>query len=190
MRYSLTVAIHAAASKQYDTMCGMYPDMSQLDAVDRRILEILQDDARITNRALADRVGLSPSACLARVKALRERGVIRRYAAELDLSVLGRPLQALVAIRLVTHDRSVLDRIVADLVALPETVSLFHLTGEADYLLHVAVSDPDHLRDLVLDELTSRREIGNVNTSLVFQHHRPDLLGTAPPRRSPHGGTR
>lgn len=142
------------------------------DAVDRHIIAVLQDDARITNRELADRVALSPSACLARVRALRERGVIMGFAAELDLALLGRPLQALVAIRLNTHDRPVLDRFVSDLVALEETLSLFHLSGEADYLLHVAVGTPDQLRDVVLDQLTVRPEVAQVTTSLMFEHHR------------------
>lgn len=144
----------------------------EIDAVDQRILGVLQDDARITNRDLADRVGLSASACLARVRGLRERGIITGFAAELDLARLGRPLQALVAIRLHTHARGLLDTFVADLVALEETIGLFHLTGEADYLLHVAVADPEHLRDVVLDHLTVRDEVAQVTTSLMFEHHR------------------
>lgn len=147
------------------------------DAVDRRILTVLQDDARITNRELADRVGLSPSACLARVRALREDGVIKGFAAELDLARLGRPLQAIIAIRLHTHDRSVLDRFVAELVGLEETLALFHVTGEADYQLHVAVESTEHLRDVVLDKLTSRPEVAQVTTSLVFEHHKARAFG-------------
>jgi DNA-binding Lrp family transcriptional regulator len=146
--------------------------LSALDAVDQRIIEILQDDARITNRELAELVGLSPSACLARVRALRERGIITGFAAELDLAQLGRPLQALVAIRLHTHARAVIEEFVRDLVALEETLSVFHLTGEADYLLHVAVADPQHLRDVVLDALTVRPEVAQVTTSIMFEHHR------------------
>lgn len=143
-----------------------------IDAVDQRILAVLQDDARITNRDLADRISLSPSACLARVRGLRERGIITGFAAELDLARLGRPLQALVAIRLHTHARDVLDRFVEDMVALEETLDLFHVTGESDYLLHVAVADPEHLRDVVLDHLTVRPEVAQVTTSIMFEHHR------------------
>jgi DNA-binding Lrp family transcriptional regulator len=147
-------------------------DFEEIDAVDQLILGVLQDDARITNRDLAERVGLSPSASLARVRGLRERGIITGFAAELDLARLGRPLQALVAIRLHTHARELLDRFVEDLVELEETISVFHLTGEADYLLHVAVADPEHLRDVVLDRLTIRPEVAQVTTSLMFEHHR------------------
>lgn len=160
----------SAAHVRYDVR--QMEQMNDIDAVDRRILAVLQDDARITNRELAGRVRLSPSASLARVRALRERGIITGFAAELDLARLGRPIQALVAIRLNTHARDVLDRFVADMVALEETLSLFHLTGEADYLLHVAVADPEQLRDVVLDQLTLRPEVAQVTTSLMFEHHR------------------
>lgn len=162
-------------------------EFDDIDAVDRRILDQLQDDARITNRELALRVGLSPSASLARVRALRERGIITGFAAELDLARLGRPLQALIAIRMHTHERQMLDRFVADMVELEATLSVFHLTGEADYLLHVAVADPDQLRDVVLDRLTSRPEVAQVTTSLMFEHHRsrPQPLG----RRAGGGGS-
>lgn len=143
-----------------------------IDAVDQQIIAVLQDDARITNRELAARVGLSPSASLVRVRTLRERGIITGFAAELDLARLGRPLQALIAIRLHTHSRSLLDNFVEELVDLEETISLFHLTGEADYLLHVAVADTEQLRDVVLDRLTIRPEVAQVTTSLMFEHHR------------------
>lgn len=152
-------------------------DIAALDSIDRQLLALLQNDARTTNRELADRVGLSPSACLVRVRALRERGIISRFAAELDLAALGRPLQALVSISLARHARAVLDRLVDDLAALDETISVFHLSGDADYLLHLAVRDPEHLRDVVLDKLTSRPEVAQVNTSLVFEHHRGTSLG-------------
>lgn len=147
-------------------------ELTELDSVDTQILRLLQNDARITNRELADKVGLSPSACLVRVRSLKERGIISRFVTELDLANLGRPLQALVAIRLARHARKVLDRLVEDLLELEETLALFHLSGEADYLLHLAVRDPEHLRDVVLDKLTSRAEVAQVTTSLVFEHHR------------------
>ena len=81
------------------------PNFLQLDAVDQAILEILSEDARIPNNALAERVGIAPSTCLARVRALRESGVLRGFHAEIDLGALGRPLQAMIAIRLTVHAR-------------------------------------------------------------------------------------
>lgn len=172
VRNALNVVERAALYQQHDTMCGMNTIPMEFDAVDWHILGVLQHDARITNRELADQVGLSPSASLARVKSLRERGVITGYAAELDLTRIGRPLQAIVAIRLGTHHRDTIDRFVSEVVRLDETLDLFHVTGEADYLLHLAVRNPEHLRDVVLDALTSRPEVAQVTTSLVFEHHR------------------
>lgn len=157
--------------------------LAELDAIDRRILALLQNNARMTNRELADTVGLSPSACLVRVRTLRERGIISRFAAELDLAKLGRPLQALVSIRLARHARPILDKLVDDLANLDETLSVFHLSGEADYMLHLAVRDPEHLRDVVLDKLTSRPEVAQVTTSLVFEHHRGSAMSLEPTRR-------
>jgi DNA-binding Lrp family transcriptional regulator len=149
----------------------------EFDAVDRRLIALLQHDARMPNRALAEAVRLSPSACLARVRTLRERGVLTGYRAEVDLPSLGRPLQALVAIRMASHDRPLLDALVRDLMALPETLSVFHISGAEDYLLHVAVADAGALRDFVLDRLTSRPEIAQVQTSLVFEHARSAEVG-------------
>ena len=145
-------------------------DFTEFDSIDRELIGLLQNDARTSNRNLADQVGLSPSACLARVRALRERGVITGFTAQVDLAKIGRPLQALVAIRMHSHARELLDRLVTDLLALPETLDLFHLSGAEDYLLHVAVSDPTALRDFVLDRLTVRPEIAHVQTSIVFEH--------------------
>lgn len=145
---------------------------AEFSSTDRAIIDLLQNDARMTNRELAARVNLSPSACLARVRALRERGVLTSFRAEVDLASIGRPLQALISIRMNSHRRPDLDRLVDDLLALPETLSLFHVSGADDYLLHVAMPDANTLRDFVLDRLTSRPDIAQVHTSLVFEHMR------------------
>src|SRR5215469_13948897 len=80
-----------------------------VDAIDRAILELVTADARITNQRLAEQVGIAPSTALARLRALRERGVIRGFRAEVDLAALGRPLQALIAVRLAVHARDQID---------------------------------------------------------------------------------
>src|SRR5919201_5857093 len=88
------------------------------DEVDRRILRVLAEDARIPNNALAERVGIAPSTCLGRVRALRERGVIRGYHADIDPAALGRPIQAMIAVRLQSHARSRIRAFVADVAGL------------------------------------------------------------------------
>ncbi|MDQ3740767.1 MAG: Lrp/AsnC family transcriptional regulator, partial [Actinomycetota bacterium] len=117
------------------------PNFPQLDAVDRAILEHLSVDARIPNNRLAERVGLAPSTCLARVRALREAGVVRGYHAEIDLGALGRPLQAMVAVRLAVHAREQIDAFTNHVRSLPGVLSIFHMTGQTDYLIWIAAAD-------------------------------------------------
>jgi DNA-binding Lrp family transcriptional regulator len=149
-----------------------------LDAVDRRIVAALQNNARISNKDLARVVGLAPSTCLARLKRLRAAGVFRGFHADVDPAQLGRPIQAIVAVRLAVHDRQLIDDFHDHVLALPETISVFHVGGGDDYLVHVAVPDTGALRDLVLDGFTARAGVAHVETRLIFEHTRK--LANAP----------
>lgn len=120
--------------------------------------------------------GVAPSTCLERVRSLRARGRIRGFRAEVDLPSLGRKLQALIAIRFRTHTRDLVDPFVNYLLSLPETVGLFNVTGDDDYLLHVAVADADHLHAFVLDRLGTRPEVDHLRTALVYQHLRKQVI--------------
>src|ERR1700690_1163991 len=113
----------------------------QIDAVDRAMLELLAEDARITNQRLAESVGVAPSTALARLRSLRERGVIRGFHAEVDLAALGRPLQALIAVRLTVHAREQIEAFTIAVRQLPGVLMVFHLTGVTDYLVWVATAD-------------------------------------------------
>ncbi len=140
-----------------------------LDRTDHEILRVLQNDARISNKDLAARVHLAPSTCLERVRRLRERGVIRGYHADVDPALLGRSTEALIAIRLRVHSRHLIDDLYRHLLALPESLTVLHVTGADDYLMHVAVENTEHLRSLVLDQLTARPEVEHVETRLIFE---------------------
>jgi DNA-binding Lrp family transcriptional regulator len=142
----------------------------RLDDTDRAILCELARDASLTNRALAERVHLSPSSCLARVRRLERDGVIQGFHAEIDPAAIGRGLEALIAIRLRVHSTEAVDALAAHLRTVPDVVSYYHLTGADDFLVHVAVADTDALRALVLNAFTSRPEIARTTTSLVFHH--------------------
>lgn len=144
-----------------------------LDAVDRAILRELAEDGRIANNVLAARVGVAPSTCLTRVRGLREAGVIRGFHADVDLARLGRPLQAIVAVRLGSHNRDVVRSFHGVLRQIPGVISVFHVAGEDDYLVHVAVASAASLRDLILDHLTAHPAVRHTETHLVFEH----LLG-------------
>ena len=139
-----------------------------LDEVDRALLEALQKNARMSNKELAELVGLAPSTSLERLRRLRERGILRGFHADVDLAEIGRPIQALVAVRLRIHDRSQIDAFHRHAVAMPESLAVFHVTGSDDYLIHVAVGGTEDLRAVVLD-LTARPEVDHVETRLIFE---------------------
>ena len=153
-----------------------------IDAVDRVILAILSDDARITNQSLAERAGIAPSTALVRMRSLRERGVIRGFHAEVDLAALGRPLEALIAVRLTAHAREQIDAFTATIRALPGVLMVFHLTGVTDYLVWVAAADPQDLREFVVDHIASHPAVSHAETSIIYEHRRgPGIwVDTAP----------
>ena len=158
------------------------PNFPQLDAVDRAILEHLSVDARMPNNRLAEKVGLAPSTCLARVRALREAGVVRGFHAEIDLGALGRPLQAMVAVRLAVHARGQIDDFTDHVRALPGVLSIFHMTGQTDYLVWVAAADAQDLREFVVDHLATHPATAHAETSLIYEHRRgPGIWGAADP---------
>lgn len=141
-----------------------------IDATDHALIGTLLADARISNAQLAARAGVAPSTALVRLRGLLRSGVIRGFRADVDPAAIGRPVQALVAVRLRAHDRAVIDSFARRLPTLPEVVQTFHVAGADDYVLHVAVPDAERLRDFVLDHLTTHPAVGHTETSLVFAH--------------------
>jgi len=140
-----------------------------LDGTDLAILGELSADGRLTNAALAARVGIAESTCIHRVRALRESGVIEGFHAEINLTALGRPLQAVISVRLGSHNRTHVLSFHAALTAVPGIITVFHVAGEDDYLLHVAVHSPEALRDLVLEHITTHPAVRHTETHLVFE---------------------
>jgi DNA-binding Lrp family transcriptional regulator len=145
-----------------------------LDETDRRIVLELARDARIPNNALAELAGVAPSTCLGRVRALRERGVIRGYHADVDPAALGRSLQAMIAVRLQSTARGHIRTFVRGVARLPEVLNVFFLAGKDDFLLHVAAASAEGLRDFV-ENLSSNADVAYTETSLIFEHIRADL---------------
>ncbi|MEU9130269.1 Lrp/AsnC family transcriptional regulator [Kitasatospora sp. NPDC048540] len=140
-----------------------------IDDVDRAILRILADNARTPNNALADAVGIAPSTCLARVRSLRERGVIRAFRAEIAPAAIGLPLQAMISVRLRAHTREQNESFRDTAPDMPGVVAVFHMAGSDDYLLHVALAHPDALRDFVVDHLTTHPAVAQTRTNLIFE---------------------
>ena len=143
-----------------------------LDDVDIAILEALVDDARTPNNRLAERLGIAPSTCLARVRALRKSGVLKGFHADVDLAALGRPLQAMIAVRLTVHHREQIDAFTNAVRDLPGVLSVFHVAGVNDYLVWVAAEDAQDLREFVVDHLATHPSVAHAETSLIYEHRR------------------
>ncbi|GIW80134.1 MAG: AsnC family transcriptional regulator [Gemmatales bacterium] len=144
----------------------------KLDRIDHGLLADLQKDARISNKELAAKNKISPSTCLERVRRLRSIGAIRGFHAEVDPKALGIGVQALIGVRLIQHAQVLFDDLREELLRIPEVTAVYMIAGAQDVLIHVAVRDVDHLRTLVGQTLTSRRDIAHLETSLIFEHAR------------------
>lgn len=143
-----------------------------MDELDSAIVSALQADGRRSNRELAASLGVAPSTALERTRALRDRGVLTGVHAEVDLASIGRPVQAMITVRLRPQSREVVQGFRDFVHRLPETLQVFVTTGTEDVLVHVAVGSTQALRDFVLDSLTKRREVAGVRTDVVFDHLR------------------
>jgi DNA-binding Lrp family transcriptional regulator len=141
---------------------------ANLDNIDLAILAELVADARITNAALAQRVGVAESTSIKRLRALREAGIVTGFTAQLNLAALGFPIEAVIKVRLSHHNRDHVLRFHATLTKIPGVLTAFHVAGEDDYLLHVAVRTPQELRDLVLNHIVVHGGVQHTQTQLVF----------------------
>jgi DNA-binding Lrp family transcriptional regulator len=146
--------------------------MATLDELDKAILRELQADARRTNRDIAAAVGVSPTTALDRTRSLRERGVIRGAVLDVDLAAIGRPVQAMIAVRIRPPSRRNIEAFRNWVSGLPETIGVFVTSGTEDFLVHVAVPGNDSLYAFVIDRLTERPEVADVRTSVVYEHLR------------------
>ena len=144
--------------------------MADLDDLDTAILRELLRDARRTNRDVAAAVGVAPTTALDRTRSLRDRGVILGARLEVDLARIGRPVQALVAVRVRPPTRANIEGFRTWAVRLPEVLGVFVTSGSEDFLIHVAVADNDRLYAFVIDGLTERPEVADVRTSIVYEH--------------------
>jgi DNA-binding Lrp family transcriptional regulator len=150
--------------------------MAALDELDTAILRELQVDARRTNRDIAAAVGVAPTTALDRTRALRERGVIRGASLTVDLAAIGRPVQALIAVRIRPPSRRNIEAFRNWAAALPDTLGVFVTSGTEDFLIHVAVPDNDSLYAFVIDRLTEHAHVADVRTSVVYEHLRNDRI--------------
>ena len=141
----------------------------KLDAIDLKILKELQTNSKISNVELAERVGLSPSPCLTRVRSLENQGVITRYVALLDPETVGATVSVFIQITLEMQSESILDKFEATIRKLPEVMECYLMTGDFDYLLRVVVKDTFALKDFILDKLTNAPGVSTIRSGFALK---------------------
>jgi DNA-binding Lrp family transcriptional regulator len=129
------------------------------------------------NNALAEAVGVAASTCLGRVRLLRERGVIRGFHADVDPAAIGRPIQAMIAVRMQSHARSHIAEFASSVSELEEVLNVFFLAGADDFLVHVAARSTENLRDFVVVNLSGNPDVALTETNLIFEHLRSGAGG-------------
>ena len=140
-----------------------------LDAIDRQILENLQDDARMRNVELAEKVGLSPSPCLRRVGNLEETGVIRGYATLVDAEAVGLPVSIFVSVTLEKQIEKTLEKFEKEIRARPEVMECYLMTGDADYLLRVVTADLGAYERFLIEHLTRIPGVASIKSSFALK---------------------
>ncbi|TGD87890.1 Lrp/AsnC family transcriptional regulator [Mycolicibacterium sp. CH28] len=149
---------------------------AELDDVDRRILAALHADARISNSALADAVGIAPSTCHGRVRRLQDIGVIRGFYTDIDPAAIGLSLQAMISVSLQSNARGKIRNFIQHIRSKPQVMDVYFLAGADDFIIHVAARDTDDLRSFVVENLNADADVAGTQTSLIFEH----LRGAAP----------
>lgn len=150
--------------------------MKRVDRIDEKIIELYQNDARTTNKAVAMELGIAPSTALERTRRLEEIGVFKGFHADVEPKHLGVRLLTMISVRLSKHDPHAVFRFTNHVLGLKEVRDVYHVAGEDDFLIHVAVKDSEHLRNVVLGGITAQVEVEHVETNLIFDHHRDHVL--------------
>jgi Lrp/AsnC family leucine-responsive transcriptional regulator len=139
-----------------------------LDQIDRKLLQLLQQDGRMTAQALAERVGLSPSPCLRRIRIMEEKGIIRGYVALVDQKRVNLPVSVFVSIKLERQREEELDAFNAAVSQWPEVVEAYLMTGQRDFLLRVVVSDLDAYEHFLKSKLTRLDGVSSIESSFAL----------------------
>ena len=132
---------------------------ADLDDVDRRILSLLHGDARITNNALAEAVGIAPSTCHGRVRRLVDLGVIRGFYTDIDPVAVGLPLQAMISVNLQSNARGKIRNFIQQIRSKRQVMDVYFLAGADDFILHVAARDTEDLRSFVVENLNADADV-------------------------------
>ncbi len=144
-------------------------NLDNFDAIDHRILEILQKEGRLSNQELADRVALSPAPCLRRVRALEKAGVIRQYAALLEPRKVGLGMMSFVTVKLEKKGKMPAEEFAKAVRGWPEVVGCYSMTGETDYFLQIYVEDLDHYTRFLMGRLLKQAGVVDEKSNIVLE---------------------
>lgn len=148
----------------------------KLDSIDKKILEIVQNDGSITNSQLAKDIGLSPAPTLERVKKLEQSGIIKSYHAKLDTKQLGLGVTIFITITLSSHKVGQISSFVEKITSLPEVLGCYNVTGNGDFLIKILTEDIASYHKLILEKLSQIEEIGNMSSMIVLADYKPDAI--------------
>lgn len=140
---------------------------TELDKTDEQIIKLLQSNARLSNKQVAAEVGIAESTCSERMRKLRKNKIFLGFHAFVDSSKLGTNIEAMVAIKLTKNTKEEVEGFKNTMLGLSEVVNIYHLAGQIDILLYIAVRDKDHLRDFVMDHIT-KDYVKSIETSLIY----------------------
>jgi DNA-binding Lrp family transcriptional regulator len=140
----------------------------KLDAIDLKILRILQSNAKITNAQLSQQIGLSPAPTLERVKKLEKTGVIKSYHANLDQQVLGLEVSTFLLITLKGHNKENMNKFLEEINKIEAVVECYHITGRGDFLLKVVSTDISAYQSLILDEISEISVVDNLESMVIL----------------------
>jgi Lrp/AsnC family leucine-responsive transcriptional regulator len=140
----------------------------ELDEFDRRILKVLQEDGRVTIQSIADRVGLSASPCLRRIRRMEQAGVITAYSATVDQNAVGLPVSVFVSIKLERQRAAQLDRFAEAITAWPEIMECYLMTGQFDFLLRVVCADLSAYELFLREKLTQVDGVSSIESSFAL----------------------
>jgi Lrp/AsnC family leucine-responsive transcriptional regulator len=146
-----------------------------MDAIDKKILMLLQQDAKQNTKEIAEKVGLSVSPTFERIKKLEQKEYIKKYVALLDPTKVGKSISVYCQVTLAVHSRELIDDFKQHILALPEIMGCYHVSGNYDFLLKVAVNDMNEYQKFVIDKLSVIKGISNVQSSFVMEEIKNDF---------------
>ncbi|WP_291275775.1 Lrp/AsnC family transcriptional regulator [Flavobacterium sp.] len=139
-----------------------------LDIIDKKLLELLQADAKTTTKELSLKLNLSVTAVYERIKKLEREGLINKYVALLDRNKIEKGFVALCHVKLVKHNKEIITEFEAEVVNLTEVLECFHVSGDYDYILKICVKDMETYRDFMVNKLTSLKHIGSSHSTFMI----------------------